>query len=359
MRKSITLLSALLIAAVSTPVFAGESPWKLLKGQKLPAKTTANATSAKTTNAKADQIYESVRQKYAQGSISADKVVDLALYHKVWSPELAARCLQLVSDGNTRAKTELGLLYTHFTTAYLFPGKGAEGEQLLKTAAAAGSNDAYDYLGIYYHLNKKYKEARQCFEANGHPNNGMALCIIGGMYEDGTGYKKSARQACDYYRQSALTGYANGATKYAYSLQRPWFGNVSLPDAFFWFYVAGDMGNDASRSNLWLPLRGERYGDDFSTLLARKSLEVAEKGHQGQSFSQEPLYKEGFLKGIKDREKAAETGDDWSRFYLGSMNYNDDFLNRNYERALYYYEPIAKNGKLPAPLMAVVCERLG
>lgn len=359
MRKSITLLSCLVFAAISTNIFAAGTSWQLLKSKKSPAKVTETVTATKTDNAKADKIYDSIRQQYAQGKLSADSVVDLALYHKTWSPQLAERCLSLVSDKSNRAKTELGLLYTHFTTAYLFPGKAPVGEQLLQTAANAGNNDAYDYLGIYYHLNKKYDKARQCFEANGHKNNGMALCIIGGMYEDGTGYKKSAKKACEYYRESALTGYTNGATKYGYSLQRPWFGNVSLPDAFFWFYVAGDMGNDAARSNLWLPLRGERYGDNLSTLLARKSLEVVEKGHEGQSFSQEPLYKEGFLPGIKEREKAAEAGDDWSRFYLGSMNYNDDFLNRNYERALYYYEPIARDATLPDPVLAVVYERLG
>ncbi|MDE6769701.1 MAG: hypothetical protein K2J78_08280, partial [Muribaculaceae bacterium] len=40
------------------------------------------------------------------------------------------------------------------------------------------------------------------------------------------------------------------------------------------------------------------------------------------------------------------------------MNYNGDFLNENFARAAYYYEPIAKNGNLPASLMVVVCERL-
>lgn len=356
MKKSVSLF--LMVMAFATPVFAGESAWQLFKGKNV-SKKTETIAKTKIPDAKANKIFESVRQKYSQGKISADSVVNLALYHKVWSPEAAEQCLRLVSDANTRAKTELGLLYTHYKTAYLFPGKATGGESLLKAAAEAGNNDAYDYLGVYYHLNKDYKKARQCFEAGGHKNNGMALCIIGGMYEDGTGYKKSAKQACDYYRQSALTGDANGATKYAYSLQRPWFGDVSLPDAFFWFYVAGDMGNDAARSNLWLPLKGERYGDDLHTLLAQKSLAMVEKGHEGQSFSGEPLYKEGFLQGIKDREKAAEGGDDWSRFYLGSMNYNDDFLNRNYERAVSYYESIAKNGALPAPLLAVVYERLG
>lgn len=353
MKKIFPIL--LLIVAVSIPA-VGRDKTMRLKGNNI----STQQVSQKSSQRKADAYFESVREQYSKGKISADSVVNLALYHKAWSPELAERCLLLAADkGNPRAMTELGLLYTHYTTAYLFPGKTAEGVKLLETAANKGNNDAYDYLGVYYQLNNDFKKARKYFEVGGHDNNAMALCIIGGMYEEGQGYKKDAKKACEYYRQSALKGNANGASKYGYSLQRPWFGNVSLPDAFFWFYVAGDLGNDAARSNLWLPLRGERFGDNLHTLLAQKSFALVEKGHEGQSFSGEPLYKEGFLVGIKDREKAAEEGDDWSRFYLGSMNYNDDFLNQNYARAISYYEQIAKNDKLPAPLLAVVYERLG
>lgn len=355
MKKILPLLCLLIIAVAAPAVGRDKVTSRLLKGNK-----TAQSASVNANQGRADAIYESVRKPYSEGKISADSVVSLALYHKVWSPQVAERCLRLVADtGNPRAMTELGLLYTHYTTAYLFPGHAAEGVKLLESAAKAGSDDAYDYLGIYYQLNNDFKKARQCFEAEGHKNNAMASVIIGGMYEDGKGYKKSAVKACENYRAGALGGDPNSASKYAYSLQRPWFGDVSLPDAFFWFYIAGDLGNDAARSNLWLPLRGERFGDDLHTWLAQRSLALVEEGHKGQSFSGEPLYKDGFLVGLKDREKAAEGGDDWSRYYLGSMNYNDDFLDHNYARALYYYEPVAKNGKLPRQLLAVVHERLG
>lgn len=40
------------------------------------------------------------------------------------------------------------------------------------------------------------------------------------------------------------------------------------------------------------------------------------------------------------------------------MNYNGDFLNQNYARAINYYEPIAKRGQLPSGVLAVVHERL-
>ena len=48
----------------------------------------------------------------------------------------------------------------------------------------------------------------------------------------------------------------------------------------------------------------------------------------------------------------------WSRYYIGSMLYNDDFMNRNDALILRFYEPIIKNGKLPKQMLGVVYERL-
>lgn len=325
-------------------------------------KSTAKAQGAAAAAAqnKAEAIVESVRQQYSQGAISADDVVNLAMYHKVWSLQVAEQCLRLVADsGNPKAMTALGALYTHYTTAYLFPGRAAEGVQLLENAARSGDSEAYDYLGIYYQLNNDFKKATGYFKAGGPENSARGNVIIGGMYEDGTGVKKDYAEAREHYRKAALKGDPSGASKYGYSLQRERFGTVSFPDAFFWLYIAGDLGDDAARTNLYLPRRGQRFGDDFHTMLAQKSFETVEKGRKGMTIATDPLYREGFIPDLKNRENKAEQGDDWARFYLGSMNYNGDFLNQNYARAIYYYEPIVKNGKLPASLLAVVYERLG
>ena len=75
-------------------------------------------------------------------------------------------------------------------------------------------------------------------------------------------------------------------------------------------------------------------------------------------MTNDPLYKDGFVPGLKTKEAAAEKGDDWARFYLGSMNFNGDYLNRNYAQALRYYEPIARNGNLPHTVLAYVNSRL-
>lgn len=112
---------------------------------------------------KADAVYESVSRQYAQGKISADSVVNLALYHKVWNRDVAARCLKLVADDrNPRAETELGVLYV-FT-----PGDTRhvdEGLKLLQAAAQTGYNQANGYLGYYYFQNKDYARAKSYFDA--------------------------------------------------------------------------------------------------------------------------------------------------------------------------------------------------
>ena len=383
MKKHLLLITFALIALTGSAALHGSRYSDQASGQSIPSETAKALQRAVTNNKttktkkgksdakgqvaaavagqnKAETIVEAVRQQYSQGAISADDVVNIALYHKVWSPQVAEQCLRLVADsGNPKALTALGALYTHYTTAYLFPGKAAEGVKLLESAARGGDSEAYDYLGIYYQLNNDFKKAVGYFQAAGTENSAKGNVIIGGMYEDGKGYKKDYAAAREHYRKAALKGDASGASKYGYSLQRERLGTGSFPDACFWLYIAGDLGDDAARTNLYLPRRGQRFGDDFHTMLAQKSFETVEKGRKGMTIATDPLYREGFIPDLKNRENAAEQGDDWARYYLGSMNYNGDFLNQNYARAIYYYEPIVKNGKLPASLLAVVYERLG
>ncbi len=309
----------------------------------------------------ADKLYESVSKAYSQGKLSSDQVVEKALYHKVWSPELAARCLQLVADKNNNAKAELGYLYTFYKTAYLFPGKTAEGVRLLEAAANNGLKKANDYLGIYYNQKQDYKKAMKYFNAAGEDHIPYALTLIGGMYEDGHGVKKDRPKAREYYRRAASLGDANGAQKYGYALQRGWFGNVNMPDAFFWTYVGGDLGSDFARSNLMLPIRGERFGDDVQTAFMRNGMTLADafNDQYGEKIQGEPIYKEGYKEGLKARTEAAEKGDEWSLFYLGSMSYNDEFLNHSGDFIRKCYEPIIASGKLPDSALALVYERLG
>ncbi len=310
---------------------------------------------------KANALYEGVRAAYAQGKLSPVGVVETALYHKVWSPELAGRCLQLVSDKNNDAKAELGHLYTFFKTAYLFPGKEAEGVRLLEAAAANGNLKANDYLGIYYCGKNDYKRALKYFNAAGAEHIPYALTLIGGMYEEGNAVKKDRAKAREYYQRAAALGDAAGAQKYGYALQRGWFGTVDMPDAFFWTYIGGDLGSDFARSNLMLPIRGERFGDDVHTAFIRNGMTLVDAWNDeyGEKLKAEPIYQKGYKVGLPARTVAAEKGDAWSLFYLGSMSYNDEFLNHSGDFISKCYEPLIAAGKLPDSAMALVYARMG
>lgn len=309
---------------------------------------------------KANELYESVRKDYSQGKLSADAVVDKALYHKVWSPELAEKCLRLVSDKSARAKAELGSLYTYSKTAYLFPNMTTEGVKLMEEAAKAGNKEANDYLGIYYNSQKKYDMARRYFEVAAPNNTPFALSVIGEMYEKGNGVKKDRAKAREYFRRAAMIGDANGATKYGLALQRQWYGDVNMPDAFVWTYLAGELGGDVARSNLQLPLRGERFGDDKNTAFVRNALTLGDAWNDqyGHKITAEPIYQEGYKAGLDARIKAADKGDEWSLFYLGSMSFNGEFLKRSDDFVRKCYEPIIATGNLPDKAMGLVYERM-
>ncbi len=313
---------------------------------------TTSTASAK----QADGVYESISQKYAQGRISADSVISLALYHKVWDQALAEKCLKLVSANNPKAKMELGVLYAFSPE---FTKHVSEGIRLLESSAKEGYRDASAYLGLYYFNHNNFKKAKAYFDAASPMNQGFGYTALGSMYLQGKGVPEDVAKARENFKQGALLGYPRGMTLYGFNMRAPAAGTVSYPDSFFWLYIAGDLGEDAARTTLFLP-RQKKSGssNSESSRQAEQALLWIEAAQTGKSLKNEPIYKDGFLPSLKARESAAEQGDDWARYYLGSMNYNGDFLNQNYAQALRYYIPIASNAKLPATLLAVVNERL-
>ncbi len=339
----------LLAVAVSAPAAGRDNIFSRLQNK-------SNKTAVKSNQKKAEAIFESVRQSYNKGQISADSVVSVALYHKVWSPEVAERCLKLAAtDGNPRATAELGVLYAFSPQ---FTNQAEEGVKLLQAAAKAGYNEANGYLGYYYFNKKDYDKAKAYFDALRPMTQGFEYAALGSMYVEGNGVPEDGAKARENYHQSALKGLPRGMALYASLLGTKNGGLIDYPDAFFWHYIAGELGDNYSRVMLYRPRIPEAQPTTEVGKDAQTALTFIELMHKGKSMKNEPIYKDGFLKGLKARELAAEQGDDWSRFYLGGMNYNGDFLNQNYAQALKYYEPIAQNGKLPRQLLAVVHERL-
>lgn len=297
-----------------------------------------------------------IEKSYAEGKISADSVVSIALYHKGGNPELAERYLKLAAnDGNLKAMRELGVLYTF---SHAFTKQTEEGLKLLQEAAKGGDREANGYLGYYYFTQKDYGKAKTFLDASRPMALGIEYAALGSMYLEGKGVPEDGKKARENYHQSALLGLPRGMALYASLLGTKNGGPLNYPDSFFWHYIAGELGDNYSRVMLYLPRIPEPQPTSEVGKDAQTALTWIEMVHKGKNMKKEPLYKDGFLKGLKAQEKAAESGDDWARFYLGGMNYNGDFLNQNYTQALRYYEPIAKNGKLPRAMLALVHERL-
>ncbi len=347
--KKISLLLGALTIALITPTAAAR------------INSTFSNRNNKTTQApvskvnKSDSIFKAVSKLYASHKISADSVVNVALYHKSANPYLAERCLRLAADQDLRGAMELGVIYAFSPE---FAKQAPDGIKLLQAVAKAGYTDANAYLGLYYFNHGDYKKAKTYLEACKPMKYGFGDTALGSMYLSGNGVKADAAKAREYFHQAALKGYPRGMALYGFNLRAKDAGRLNYPDSFFWLYISGDLGDDAARTTLFLPRRNEKRGDSEVAQKAAEALEFIEMAQTGKKIQNEPIYKDGFLPSLKTREKEAEQGDDWARFYLGSMNYNGDFLNQNYAQALRYYEPIARNGKLPKNVLALVNERL-
>lgn len=259
------------------------------------------------------------------------------------------------ADLTGKSDLERGIIYA-FSSQY--SRQAAEGVRLLQAAAKAGDNSANAYLGLYYFNHKDYSKAKAYFDACRPMEYGFAYTALGSMYLEGKGVKEDLVKARENYRHAALLGYPRGAALYGFNLRTKSGGSIDYPESFFWLYIAGELGDDAARTALYLPMRNEDRGDSEVAKDANTALQYIQAVHSAKKIQDEPIYKDGFLKSLKDYERKAEQGDGWARFYLGSMNYNGDFLNQNYARALYYYEPVASDAKLPADVLALVNQRL-
>ena len=356
MKKTLILLS-LIFASMAANADIKESLMTLLRNHAKTSQTSVKRSEPfKMSQQKQDSIVKSITSLYSNGRISADSVVSLALYHKTASPEVAERCLKsVVSENNLRSVTELGALYA---LTPQFNGKASEGVKLLQAAANAGYKDANAYLGVYYYNRNDFKKARTYLEKCNPMEFGIGNTALGGMYLQGNGVKTDVPKAREYFHKAALQGYPRGTSLYGHNLRASGGGPIDYPEAFFWLYIAGDLGDDTARATLGRQLNGESFGEGEAAEDGELALYWISTVNSMQDMKNEPVYKDGFLKGLKTKEAAAEKGDDWARFYLGSMNFNGDYLNQNYARALRYYEPIADNGKLPKTVLALVNSRL-
>ncbi len=357
MKKTLILLS-LIFTSMAVHADIKESIMTLLRNHaKTHQSTTAKQSEPfKMSQQKQDSIVKSITSLYSTGKISADNVVNLALYHKTGSPEVAERLLKTVaSENNLKGLTELGALYA---LTPQFSNEATEGVRLLQTAANAGDKDANIYLGAYYYNHNDFKKAKAYFDKCNPIDSGIGSTALGGMYLQGKGVKTDIPKAREYFHKAALQGYPRGASLYGHNLRASGGGPINYPEAFFWLYIAGDLGDDTARATLGRTLNGESFGEGEAAEDGELALYWISTVNSMQNMKNEPVYKDGFLPGLKVKEKAAENGDDWARFYLGSMNFNGDYLNQNYAQALRYYEPIALNGKLPRTVLALVNSRL-
>ncbi len=262
---------------------------------------------------------------------------------------------QAANNGKQKAQIEEAVKYTFTPSSTSQVQKGVN---LLEKAAKGGNEVADDYLGFYYFQQKDYDNAKKYFDARHSDHEGFAYTALGSMYLQGDGVREDGKKARENFHNGALKGYSRGMTLYANLLGTKNGGAVDYPNAFFWHYIAGELGENLSRVTLFRPMLPEAPATDKVGQDAQQALMWIEKVHTGMQLQKQPIYKDGFLKGLKEKERAAEAGDDWARFYLGSMNYNGDFLNQNYPQAIRYYEQISKNGKLPESVLTIVNSRL-
>jgi len=109
--------------------------------------------------------------------------------------------------------------------------------------------------GYAAYKNGEYHDAQVVLLPLAESGHGKAMNIIGRMYDDGRGYVKDTKTACDWYEKSANAGYASGQNNYAVCFKRGDGREFNLDKAILWWEKAAEQGDVDAQLTLAVNLR--------------------------------------------------------------------------------------------------------
>ena len=303
-----------------------------------------------------DSIYKTVEHCYKNGLIGEDSIMTLCKYHKPNNIELAIGLLQLIaSKNNPEALCELGIIYVFdYKTSFK-----EDGLILLQESLNQSYRPAHIYLGLWYFAQKNYELAHFHFEKGDYTTHKGALFSLGYMYENGLGVKTDFQKAFTLYQNSAKLGNVLAQSRVGDIYKKGSYIEKNMERAFYWTYIAADLGHNPSRVILHLPRMKTNnvYNKEESAKLD-VYLTLAENLNKQIDFKKQELYT-GLSSTLNHEDSMSKERDCFISFYFGSLYYNGDFVEKDYAKAYTYYSDCLKDKSLPNNMLALVCYRIG
>ena len=224
-------------------------------------------------------------------------------------------------------------------------GKGVEENpqkafEWFKQSADKNNSNGLCDLGVCYHygygVEKNYKRAVELYEKAALDNQKGSLWRLGHCYEYGQGVEKDLEKAFKWYRKSAEQGTAEGqwrlgqCYRYARGVQR------NIREALFWYKKAAEQGH-------------EKAADVYS-LLKDSNYEIY---IDGCKLLENKEYKEAY------DVFYSISSDAWGQNGLAFCFAQGLFVEKNLEKAAYWFQRAARQGLAVAQYNLALCYYLG
>lgn len=208
-------------------------------------------------------------------------------------------------------------LGTNYANGVIIEKNSRKALEYLERSALYGNSDAYCYLGYIYLMGeivkKDPKKALRYYENAANLNNSDALLVLGSHYQTGRYVEQSYEKAIEYFQKAAdlNNSYAlfNLAAFYASGIGT----DKNIDKAIEYYTKAATLNNDDAINVLgYLYENGIGFVKDIP-----KAISLYEKAIK--------LNNNGF-----------------SLFNLGNLYYEGKDVQKNYSKAIYYFEQSAK-----------------
>lgn len=205
-----------------------------------------------------DSVCNSIEVNFKSGSISPDSLYSLSSYHYATNPRISEHCLKLLIPTEVKAIGELGALYA------LHPkmkDKKEDGALLLQEAIEQSYEKASTYLAIYYFFCQEYDLAWGCFNQADYSFLGNSSYCLAYMNFNGLGIEQNLNKALELYITASEFGVVDAQNKAAHQFEIGEGCDTNLSEAFKWYYIAADTGDDWAR--VWLSLPRIKRDADY------------------------------------------------------------------------------------------------
>lgn len=303
-----------------------------------------------------DSVCTTIENNFKNGLISPDSLYTLSSYHYVTNPRISEHCLKLLIPTEAKAIGELGALYA------LHPkmkSKKEDGALLLQEAIELSYEKASTYLGIYYFFAQDYDLAWGCFNKGDYSFLGNAFYCLAYMNFNGLGVEQNVQKALEYYINASEFGVIDAQNKVAHQLETGEGCETNLSEAFKWYYLAADTGDDMARVWLSLP-RFKRDADYVSPYNQQQlaAITMLESFNKDSDFKKKKLFA-GFKQSLVDNFGLAGQNDAIANYYLATLYYNGDFIDKNPQEAFKYYSKALESNNLKRLLKGNAAYRMG